>query len=55
MTEQKDIKETEYRRQKGTTSTPSRRRNKKNAEVTFYHFNHSYYFNFYHCVYYSSV
>lgn len=29
MTEQKDIKETEYRRQKGTTSTPSRRRNKK--------------------------
>lgn len=35
MTEQKDIKETEYRRQKGTTSTPSRRRNKKNAEVTF--------------------
>lgn len=55
MTEQKDIKETEYRRQKGTTSTPSRRRNKKNAEVTFYHFSHPYYFNFYHCVYYPSV
>ena len=35
MTEQKDIKETEYRRQKGTTSDTSRRRNKKNAEVTF--------------------
>lgn len=29
MTEQKEHRETEYRRHTGTTSTPSRRRNKK--------------------------
>ena len=35
MTEQKDIKETEYRRQKGTTSTPSRRRKKRMRKLPF--------------------